>query len=320
MDDGLAVHEGVTGAARSAVVVGAGYIGVEMADALVHRGFEVTPAGRAPSVLLTLDAGRGALLAEELRRHGVDVATGVTLERVDAVGDRLAVSGTAGFRRLADLVVVAVGVRPDTALARTAGVRLGAGAAVEVDRRMRTGVDGVHAAGDCVHTWHRLLRRPVSLPLGTTSHKQGRVAGENAVGGTREFAGSLGTQVVKAFGLAAARTGLRDPEARAAGFDPVTVETAVDDHKRHYPGAVTLRIRVTGDRRDGRLLGAHIVGPVEGQVAKRIDVYATALHHGMAVDGIDDLDLAYMPPFAAPWDAVQTAAQAWGRAGVTAPG
>lgn len=313
MDDSFAVHGLVSGSARSAAIIGAGYIGTEMADALVHRGLEVTVIGRASTVLSTIDPEFGEEVGEELRRHGVDVVTGVTVERVDREGDRLVVTGSGGLRRVTDLVLVAAGVRPDTSLAATAGARSGAGGAVDVDWRMRTGVAGVLAAGDCVHTWHRLLRRHVYLPLGTTSHKQGRVAGENAVGGDREFAGSLGTQVVKVFGLAAARTGLRDDEARAAGYDPVTVETAADDHKRYYPGAVSLRLRITGDRRSGRLLGAQIVGPVQGQVAKRIDTCASALFHGMTVDEVSDLDLAHTPPLGSPWDAVQVATQGWSR-------
>ena len=151
------------------------------------------------------------------------------------------------------------------------------------------------------------------MPLGTTAHKQGRVAGENMVGGNRQFPGSLGTQVVKVFELAVARTGLREAEATRAGFSPLTVETAVSDHKAYYPGAHELRIRVTGDRSSGRLLGAQIVGHWQAQVAKRIDVFATAVFHGMHVDAISDLDLSYTPPLGSPWDAVQSAAQAWVR-------
>jgi NADPH-dependent 2,4-dienoyl-CoA reductase/sulfur reductase-like enzyme len=159
-----------------------------------------------------------------------------------------------------------------------------------------------------------VLQRPTYLPLGTTAHKQGRVAGENAVGGDRAFAGSLGTQVVKVFDLAAARTGLKESEAREAGFDPVTTDLTMDDHKAYYPGARKLRIRLTGDRRDGRLLGAQLVGHVGTQIAKRVDVYATALFHGMRVEGLNDLDLSYTPPLSSPWDPVQMAAQAWSQA------
>ncbi|MDA8114475.1 MAG: CoA-disulfide reductase, partial [Acidithiobacillus sp.] len=183
--------------------------------------------------------------------------------------------------------------------------------AIRVTQRMETGIPGIWAAGDCVETWHRILQRPAYLPLGTTAHKQGRVVGENAVGGERIFAGSVGTQTVKVFELAIARTGLREAEARAAGFDPVTVETQTWDHKAYYPDAQKLRIRVTGDHRTGRLLGAQILGHWQSGVSKRIDIFATALFHGMGVEDLNDLDLSYTPPFSSPWDPVQMGAQAW---------
>lgn len=210
-----------------------------------------------------------------------------------------------------DLVLVVVGVRPDTALGVSAGIKTGIRGALHVDREMRTSVPRVFAAGDCVETWHRLLQAPTYLPLGTTSHKQGRVAGENAVGGRRRYEGSLGTQVVKVFDLAIARTGFRDGEASAVGLRPQTVGTSPNDHKAYYPGATPLDIRVTGDVIDGHLLGAQIVGDHRAEVAKRIDGYATALHHGMTVDGLSDLHLSYTPPLGSPWDAVQVAAQTW---------
>jgi len=161
-----------------------------------------------------------------------------------------------------------------------------------------------------VETWHRLLQQPTYLPLGTTAHKQGRVAGETAVGSDRTFAGSLGTQVVKVFGFAVARTGLRDQEAQAAGFDPLTVGSVQFDHKAYYPGTHQLDIRITGDRSSGQLLGAQLVGD-RAEVAKRIDIPANALFHHMTMDGLSDLDLSYTPPFGSPWDAIQLATQAW---------
>ena len=185
--------------------------------------------------------------------------------------------------------------------------------AIVVDEHMRTRVPDVFAAGDCVHTHHRLLPEPSYMPLGTTAHKQGRVAGENAVGGDRRFAGSLGTQVVKVFDLAVARTGLRDHEADAAGFIPVSVGSVADDHKRYYPGAHELALRVTGDARTGRLLGMQLVGHKDGAVAKRVDIAAAALYAELTVVQVSDLDLAYTPPLGSPWDAVQVAAQAWAR-------
>jgi NADPH-dependent 2,4-dienoyl-CoA reductase/sulfur reductase-like enzyme len=178
---------------------------------------------------------------------------------------------------------------------------------------METSLPDIYAAGDCVETWHRLLQTPTYLPLGTTAHKQGRVAGENAVGGDAEFAGSLGTQVVKVFELAIARTGLRAQEAQEAGFAPVTTELKTWDHKAYYPGAHSLRIRVTGDRHTGALLGAQIIGHHRAEVAKRIDIFATALFHRMTINQLNDLDLSYTPPLSSPWDPVQMAAQAWSK-------
>jgi NADPH-dependent 2,4-dienoyl-CoA reductase/sulfur reductase-like enzyme len=223
------------------------------------------------------------------------------------------VAGEPDFTVTADLVLVVVGVRPDTDLAVAVGVETGVRGALRVDRRMRTNLPDVLAAGDCVETWHRLLEAPTYLPLGTTAHKQGRIAGETAVGGTAEFAGSLGTQVVKVFELAVARTGLCDQDAAAAGFDPVTVGSVEFDHKAYYPGAHQLHLRITGEKTSRRLLGAQLVGHQDAEVAKRIDIPATALFHHVTVEGLSDLDLSYTPPFGSPWDAVQMAAQTWTR-------
>jgi NADPH-dependent 2,4-dienoyl-CoA reductase/sulfur reductase-like enzyme len=312
MEDSFRVRERVdAGGVDHAVIVGAGYIGLEMADALAHRGVRVTIVSRPRTVMPTVDGPLGELVRKELERHGVQVVTGVDVGEIAGHDGRLEVRGMEGFRCGADLVLVGGGVEPNSDLARAAGVATGVRGAIRVDRRMRTNLPDVLAAGDCVETWHRVLEQPTYLPLGTTAHKQGRVAGETAVRPDREFQGSVGTQVVKVFSLAVARTGLRDEEARAAGFDPLTVASTPWHHKAYYPGAHRLHIRVTGDRRTGRLLGAQIVGHWQAEVAKRIDIFATALFHRMTVDGINDLDLSYTPPLGAPWDAVQEAAQAW---------
>jgi NADPH-dependent 2,4-dienoyl-CoA reductase/sulfur reductase-like enzyme len=235
----------------------------------------------------------------------------VSIESVREKGPRLLISGSAGLRQEADLVLVAVGVRPASELAAAAGVATGIRGAIRVDRRMATNSSDVYAAGDCVETWHHVTGQNAYLPLGTTAHKQGRVAGENAVGGQRDFAGSLGTQVVKVFDLAIARTGLRDQGAAAAGFAPLTVESTAWDHKAYYPGAHEVLLRITGDRRTVQLLGAQMVGHWQAQVAKRIDVFAVALFQGMEVEELNDLDLSYTPPFGSPWDAIQLGVQSW---------
>ena len=251
----------------SAVIVGAGYIGLEMADALTARGLQVTQIEQLPEVLPTVDPELGTLVHANLADQDVTVLTGTTVQAITKAppgeSGRLLVQavGAQGedVTRPADMVLLPVGVRPETSLATDAGATLGVKGAIAVDRGMRTGLPDVFAAGDCVVTHHRLLGLTY-LPLGTTAHKQGRVAGENALGGHREFAGSLGTQVVKIFDQAAARTGLRDHEALAAGFDPITIQSSADDHKAYYPGSHRIAIRVTGDRATGRLLGMQLYG------------------------------------------------------------
>jgi NADPH-dependent 2,4-dienoyl-CoA reductase/sulfur reductase-like enzyme len=325
MDDTFAVMRTLEDTAPdSAVIVGAGYIGLEMADALTGRGLAVTQVEQLPEVLPTVDGQLGALVRAELEARGVTVLTGTAVKEIGRAGAgepaRLRVeavaAGGAPVTVHAGLVLVVTGVRPETALAVSAGASLGARGAIAVDRGMRTGLPGVYAAGDCVITYHRLLGETY-LPLGTTAHKQGRVAGENAAGGHREFAGSLGTQVVKIFDQAAARTGLRDHEAAAAGFDPVTIASEADDHKAYYPGSHRIHMRFTGDRATGRLLGVQLFGHKHAEVAKRIDIAATAIYCGLTVDAVSDLDLSYTPPLGSPWDAVQAGAQAWTRQATT---
>jgi NADPH-dependent 2,4-dienoyl-CoA reductase/sulfur reductase-like enzyme len=305
---------------RRAVIVGAGYVGLEMAEALVERGVAVTQVEQRPEVLPTVDLELGALVRAELQRHSVEVSCDT---RVDAIQQlesgsihrlEVSASGPDGnpLRFPADLVLVSVGVRPDSKLAADAGVELASRAAIVVDRQMHTNLPDVLAAGDCVITHHRLLGISY-LPLGTTAHKQGRIAGENALGGSREFAGSLGTQVVRVFDLVAARTGLRDHEATAAGFDPATVASGADDHKACYPGSHKIAMRYTGDRRTGQLLGVQLVGHLHSEIAKRIDIPATAIFNRMTVEALSDLDLSYTPPLGSPWDALQAGAQTWRR-------
>lgn len=300
----------------TAVIIGAGYIGLEMAEALTIRGIAVTQIEALPEVLPTVDPELGWLVRGELERNGVEVLTNTAVTAISRT-DSGAVTVTAEhdgelLRRTVDFVLVVVGVRPDTELASDAGAELGAKGAIAVDDTMRTNLADVFAAGDCVHTHHRLLGL-TWLPLGTTAHKQGRVAGENAIGGDARYAGSLGTQVVKVFDLVAARTGLREHEARAVQRDwkPVSTTATPDDHKAYYPGATPIHIRITGDHTTGQLLGAQLIGHRSAEVSKRVDTYATALFHTMTVDALSELDLAYTPPLGSPWDATQMAAQAW---------
>jgi NADPH-dependent 2,4-dienoyl-CoA reductase/sulfur reductase-like enzyme len=316
MDDSFAVHRYLNDRApKKALLIGAGYIGLEMADALTQRGLEVALLSRSQTVLPTVDPALGRIVGEELTRHGVRVFTGVSahaIEENSASADaHLGVVDSNGDRHLADLVIFAVGVRPNADLASRAGAALGTNGAIKVTRQMLTNLPDVYAAGDCVETYHRLLDRETYISLGTIAHKQGRVAGENAIGGDRLFAGALGTQSIKVFELAVARTGLLDHEALSDGFDPLTVSIEANDHKAYYPGAVPLNVLISGGRSTGKLLGAQILGSRKAEISKRIDIVATALFQHAAVEDLNDLDLSYTPPFSSPWDPVQMAAQAW---------
>lgn len=312
MSDSFAVHHYLeTAKPKRAVIVGAGYIGLEMADALTHLDIEVTVACRPATVLSTVDAEFGTAVACELQGRGVKVFTNVEVHRISRNGDHLHVSGSNHFDQDCEMVLIAVGVKPNAALGAEAGLETGTKGALVVNRKMESNLPDVYVAGDCAETYHRILNRNIYLPLGTTAHKQGRVAAENAMGGNREFAGSLGTQVVKVFDLVIARTGLRYDEALCEIGQPFTAECTVNDHKAYYPGASPISIRITGDVVSGRLLGAQMLGHWGAEISKRLDVFATALFHQMDVEDLSDLDLSYTPPLNSPWDPVQMAAHQW---------
>ncbi|MFT8394772.1 FAD-dependent oxidoreductase [Propionibacterium sp.] len=297
----------------TAVIIGAGYIGLEMAEALSRRGIAVTMVQRGPEVLSTLDPDLGQLIHDELDRHGVTVITGTTVERIERDTNHLIVTGTSptGTQRIeTEFVLAVVGVQPNTSLLAEVGGQTGPGGAIVVDDHMRTGLPDIYAAGDGVTTSHRLLGT-TWLPLGTTAHKQGRIAGENATGGDATFVGVLGTQAVKVFDLVAARTGLRETDAARAGLPARSVTATPDDHKAYYPGSHPITIRLTGDPNTGQLLGGQLVGTYGSEVAKRTDVIATAIFAGLTIPQLSDLDLSYTPPLAAPWDAIQATAQHW---------
>ena len=323
MEQSFALHRHlVERTPQHAVIVGAGYIGMEMSEALSSRGIATTLVQRGPQIHPSVEPAFSERLMAELAHRGVRVITRAEVSGIARGETGLLVQGIARsaggnpgdgaeLQLRTDLVLIATGVQPVTDLAETAGVRIGMAGAIKVTRSMQTGVADVYAAGDCVHTHHRLLPEPTYLPLGTTAHKQGRIAGENAVGGSRLFAGSVGTQVVKVCDLVVARTGLLESEAQTAGYDPFTVELTTWDHKVYYPGARALHLRLTADRQSGRVLGMQILGHWGSEVAKRIDVVATALYQNLQVDDVSDLDLSYTPPLGSPWDPIQMVAQRW---------
>jgi len=310
LDDGLAVRAELdSGRVRRVVVVGGGYIGLEIAEAVRVRELEVTVVDRSPQPIGTFDPDIGDRVAEAVRAMGITMVLGDGVAAIETGSDgrAVAVHTASGQVLPADLVVLGLGVRPAVGLARDAGVPLGTSGGIAVDQQMRTQAPGVWAAGDCVESLHRLSGQRVVVALGTHANKQGRVAGINIGGGYAVFPGVIGTAVTKVCSLEVARTGLSEQECREAGYAFVT--TAVDSTTRagYFPGAEPIRVKMIAEKRSGRLLGAQIVGR-EG-AAKRIDVLATAIWNTMTVDEILSLDLGYAPPFAPVWDPVLVAAR-----------
>lgn len=306
LTDGEAIKSYIAhSGARRALIVGAGYIGMEMAEVLTQRGLAVTLLERAPQVLPGFEPVIANIVAEALARHGVQVVTSVTVTGIQREDDRLTVQ-TDNKPVVADLVLVAVGVRPNVALARTAGIALGATGAIAVDDHQRTNIAHVYAAGDCAEAYHRVLQQPVYIPLGTTANKQGKVAGANAAGADMTFAGIVGSAAFKVFDLEVARTGIGAAEIQQHGLEVVSAVSHHSSRGHHYAGATNITTVMFVARASGKLVGAQMVGA--DTVAKRMDVLATALHADMNLAQIEALDLSYAPPFAPVYDPILIAA------------
>ena len=283
--------------ARRAAVVGAGYIGVEVADALRRNGLRVTVLERSADVLLRDDAAFTGAVRRVLEAHRVELRCGVKVETIEP--DRVADVPC-------DLVVIAAGFKPNVELAADAGVAIGRTGAIAADDHMETNLRGVFAAGDCAEITHLVTGRPTWIPLGTTANKTGRVAGANAAGGRERFPGVVGTSIVGIFGTAFAATGLSVAQARAEGLSPVSARIDALSRPKYYDGAKT-SVELVADRTTGRLIGGTVIG--EQGAAGRINVIAAALHKRMTVEEFEQLDLAYSPPFSPVWDPLLIAAQ-----------
>lgn len=295
------------GEIKRGVVVGGGYIGLEMAEALVRHGLEVSLISRPPQVMGTLDADMGALVSQALRDVGVSLYLEETLTAFENKDGK--VTGVVTDKRTlpTDIVVLGLGVRPNTALAAAAGIPLGEKGAIRVNDRMETGIAGIWAAGDCAESFHLVSRRPFYVALGTVANRQGRVAGINLGGGYATFPGVVGTAVTKICEIEVARTGLQEKEITALGLEHVSAVIKSRTKAGYYPGAGEITVKLLAEKGSGRLLGGQIVG-MEGS-AKRIDTLATALHAGFTVEEMINLDLGYAPPFSPVWDPVVTAAR-----------
>jgi NADPH-dependent 2,4-dienoyl-CoA reductase/sulfur reductase-like enzyme len=307
--DGVTVRRAVDeGEPRRAVVVGGGYVGLEMAEALVRRGLEVALVDRTEQPMAsTLDLDMGELVADAVRAVGVSLHLGEAVDGFEVENGSVRVVYTANRSLPADLVVLGLGVRPNIALAREAGIAIGDKGGIVTDARMETSVGGVWAAGDCVESMDRITGLPVVVALGTHANKQGRVVGINATGGDVRFPGVVGTAVSKICAYEVARVGLTEREAADLDRDVVAAKIESTSRAGYYPGAAPIKVKVVAERPGGRLVGAQIVGK-EG-AAKRIDVLATAIWNRMTVDEVASLDLSYAPPFSPVWDPVLVAAR-----------
>ncbi|MFX4292568.1 FAD-dependent oxidoreductase [Streptomyces bohaiensis] len=304
-----AAGDGDPASSPLAVVVGAGYIGIEMAEALVRRGFRVTLVDRAPEPMTTLDPDMGALVREAMNGMGIETVMGQAVTEIET-GDDGAVRAvrTATGRHPADLVVLGLGTSPRTALAEEAGLPLGASGGLLTDRAMQVrGHRHIWAGGDCVEVEHRLTGMTRHVPLGTHANKHGQIIGSNIAGDYATFPGVVGTAVSKVCELEIARSGLLEAEATEAGLQYVTVTVEATSRAGYYPGAQPMHVKMLAERRTGRLLGAQIVG--REVAAKRVDVVAAALTAGMTVTDVVMLDLGYAPPFSPTYDPVQVAAR-----------
>ncbi len=303
VDDGVALLERARQSqCRNVVVIGGGYIGIEMAEAFVRWGAQVTLLEGNGQVMRTFDPDMAAPVVRAMRANGIDVRLGVRATGFDET-QVLTDAGPVA----ADLVVLGLGVVPNSELAGDAGVTLGVRNAIRVDRRQQTSRPGVYAAGDCAESFHRVSRRQVHVALGTVANKQGRVAGINLGGGYATFPGVVGTAITKVCSTEMARTGLNESEADRNGFVYESVTISSTTRAGYFPDTKPIAIKVLAERGSRRILGAQIVG--EEGAAKRIDVLATAITAEMTVDDVIDLDLAYAPPFSGVWDAVHIAAR-----------
>jgi NADPH-dependent 2,4-dienoyl-CoA reductase/sulfur reductase-like enzyme/rhodanese-related sulfurtransferase len=291
--------------ARSAVVVGAGYIGLEAVEAMLNLGLKVDLVEKLNQVLPLLDPEMVAPVATHLAAKGVQLHLGAEVTRFIGDGRLTGVELAGGAVISADVAIVAIGVRPDLGLARQAGLSLGPTGGVLVDDRMRTSAPDVYACGDIVESRSRVTGQPARVPLAGPANKQGRVAGSNAAGGDLTFPGVIGTSIVKVCDLTAAKTGLSEREARQLGYDALASFTHSNDHASYYPGSKRMSIKVVADRATCKLLGAQVVG--QSGVDKRIDVFATALYAGLDVEDLEGLDLAYAPPYSSAKDPVNMA-------------
>ena len=292
-------------APRSAVVVGGGYIGIEMAEALIHRGIETTLVEMSNQLMPPIDAEMAVPLHQEMRRHGVRLQLNDALQEIAEVDGRLQLTLKAGKPLVTDLVIMAIGVRPENQLAELANLAIGARGGIQVDRHMHTSVEHIWAVGDAIEVKDYVTGLAAQIPLAGPANRQGRIVADNIFGHPAEYKNTLGTGICKVFDLAAASTGASEKLLRGQGIPFEKIYVHASDHAGYYPGATQVNLKLLFDPSDGRLLGAQAIGP-KG-VDKRIDVLATALRAQMTVFDLEELELCYAPPFGSAKDIINQA-------------
>ena len=290
---------------KSAVLAGGGFIGLELAENLRELGMDVTIVQRPKQLMNPFDADMASMIHSEMRKHGVKLALGYTVEGFEERNGGVDVLLKDNAPLHADMVVLAIGVTPDTALAREAGLELGIKGSIVVNDRMETSVPDIYAAGDAVQVKHYVTGENALISLAGPANKQGRIIADNICGGDSRYLGSQGSSVIKGFDMTAATTGINETNARKAGLDVDTVILSPMSHAGYYPGGKVMTMKVVFEKGTYRLLGAQIVG-YDG-VDKRIDVLATAIHAGLKATQLKDLDLAYAPPYSSAKDPVNMA-------------
>jgi NADPH-dependent 2,4-dienoyl-CoA reductase/sulfur reductase-like enzyme len=308
IEDGLAIRKRVRESAQKrAVIVGCGFIGLELAEQLCLNGFKVTIFEALPRILPFLDPSYSALVMSTLAKNGVEVRTGAALAGIGTENGEVAgVTASDGYSCGTDLVIVSVGVAPNTQLARSAGLKLGVKGGIVVDDRQKTSDKAIWACGDCVQMYNCISGRETYVPMGTTANKQGRVAGGNIVGDPSTFKGVLGSMVTKVFDLYIAATGLTAEQASAAGFEAESAAIVKSDKASYYPGRADNHIRLVFDRCSGRVLGAQALG--SESVAGRMNAIAVAISAGMTIEVLNEIDFVYAPPVAPVYDPLLIAA------------
>jgi NADPH-dependent 2,4-dienoyl-CoA reductase/sulfur reductase-like enzyme/rhodanese-related sulfurtransferase len=280
---------------RNVVIAGGGYIGLEMAESLIHRGKNVTIVELAPQILTLFDEDFAGILRQYLEKKGVKVFTSEGIKVLKGKEGKVTHVQTVSREIEADAVLMSLGIRPQVELAKQAGLRIGETGAIWINEKMETSAEGIYAAGDCVETTHLITGKKVWIPLGSTANKQGRVIGVNVCGGNATFLGVMGTTVFKTFDFNVAKTGLNMREAEKEGFHPIQAIVRGHDRAHYYPGRKESTLKVIADKETGRILGGQAIG--EGPSDKFIDILAMALHAKMTCRELGNVDLAYAPPF-----------------------